>query len=87
MTFGMILPSLFSIKRVRRQEKHPLKTFYITRNRLLFAQRNIQGASKYLTYAYLVSVVAIRDMVKYTSTGKTDLAVAVIKGIWNFIKK
>ena len=65
----------------------PLKTFYITRNRLLFAQRNIQGGSKYLTYAYLVSVVAIRDMVKYTFTGKTDLAVAVIKGIWNFIKQ
>ena len=65
----------------------PLKTFYITRNRLLFAQRNIQGASKYLTYAYLVSVVAIRDMAKYTFTGKTDLAVAVIKGIWNFIKR
>ena len=65
----------------------PLKTFYTTRNRLLFAQRNIQGASKYLTYAYLVSVVAIRDMVKYTFTGKTDLAVAVIKGIWNFIKQ
>lgn len=65
----------------------PLKTFYITRNRLIFAQRNIQGGSKYLTYAYLVSVVAIRDMVKYTFTGKTDLAVAVIKGIWNFIKR
>lgn len=65
----------------------PLKTFYTTRNRLLFAQRNIQGGSKYLTYAYLVSVVAIRDMVKYTFTGKTDLAVAVIKGIWNFIKQ
>jgi hypothetical protein len=26
-------------------------------------------------------------MVKYTFTGKTDLAVAVIKGIWNFIKE
>lgn len=65
----------------------PLKTFYTTRNRLLFAQRNIQGGSKYLTYAYLVSVVAIRDMAKYTFTGKTDLAVAVIKGIWNFIKR
>jgi len=65
----------------------PLKTFYTTRNRLFFAQRNIQGGSKYLTYAYLVSVVAIRDMVKYIFTGKTDLAVAVIKGIWNFIKR
>lgn len=65
----------------------PLKTFYTSRNRLLFAQRNIQGGSKYLTYAYLVCVVAIRDMAKYTFTGKTDLAVAVIKGIWNFIKR
>ena len=65
----------------------PLKTFYTTRNRLLFSQRNIQGGSKYLTYAYMVSVVAIRDMAKYTFTGKTDLAVAVIKGIWNFIKR
>lgn len=65
----------------------PLKTFYTTRNRLLFAQRNIQGGSKYLTYAYMVSIVAIRDMAKYTFTGKTDLAVAVIKGIWNFIKR
>jgi GT2 family glycosyltransferase len=65
----------------------PLKTFYTTRNRLFFAQRNIQGGSKYLTYAYMVSVVAIRDMAKYTFTGKTDLAVAVIKGIWNFIKR
>lgn len=69
------------------EQASPLKTFYITRNRLFFAQRNIQGGSKYLTYAYLVSVVAIRDMVKYTFTGKTDLAVAVIKGIWNFIKR
>ena len=65
----------------------PLKIFYITRNRLLFAQRNIQGGTRYQTYAYLVCIVAIRDIVKYTFTGKKDLATAVIKGIWNFIKR
>lgn len=63
----------------------PLKTYYITRNRLIFAQRNIQGCTKYLTYAYLVSVVATRDLVKYIFTGKFNLAGAVIKGITNFI--
>ncbi|MBP3775761.1 MAG: glycosyltransferase family 2 protein [Prevotella sp.] len=63
----------------------PLKTYYITRNRLIFAQRNIQGGTKYLTYAYLVSVVATRDLVKYIFTGKFNLAGAVIKGITNFI--
>jgi len=65
----------------------PLKTYYITRNRLIFAQRNIQGGTKYLTYAYLVSVVATRDLVKYIFTGKFNLAGAVIKGITNFIKQ
>ncbi|MBP3286459.1 MAG: glycosyltransferase family 2 protein [Prevotella sp.] len=64
----------------------PLKTFYITRNRLLFAKRNIQGVTKYLTYYYLIGVVAMRDLVKYTCQGRMDLSKAVIKGITNFIK-
>lgn len=64
----------------------PLKTYYITRNRLLFAKRNIQGVTKYLTYYYLIGVVAMRDLVKYTCQGRMDLSKAVIKGITNFIK-
>ena len=67
-------------------QQSPLKTYYITRNRLLFAQRNIQGNTRYLTYAYLVCVVGLRDLSKYIFTGKFDLAQAVIKGITNFIK-
>ena len=68
-------------------QQSSLKTYYITRNRLMFAQRNIQGMTRHLTYAYLVGVVATRDLVKYILTGKFNLAGAVIKGITNFIKQ
>lgn len=64
----------------------PLKTFYITRNRLLFAQRNINGGTKYLSYLYLIGIVAPKDMLKYFCQGHADLSKTVIKGIMDFIK-
>lgn len=68
-------------------KQSPLKTFYTTRNRLIFAQRNIKGNTKYITYCYLVSIVAVRDILKHLFSGKVDLAKAVIKGVMDFIKK
>ncbi len=65
----------------------PLKTYYITRNRLIFAQRNIHGATKYLTYTYLMIAVATRDILKYLCKARFDLAKATIKGIIHFIKQ
>lgn len=64
----------------------PLKTYYITRNRLLFAQRNIQGGVKYLTYAYLIGLVAVRDILKYLCQGRKDLVKSTLKGITHFSK-
>lgn len=64
----------------------PLKTFYITRNRLLFAQRNINGGKKYLSYLYLIGIVAPKDILKYLCQGHASLSKAVIKGIMDFIK-
>ena len=63
-----------------------LKTFYITRNRLLFAKRNVQGATKYLSYLYLMSIVAFKDCFKYLFQGHIDLCCSTIKGIAHFIK-
>lgn len=64
----------------------PLKTYYITRNRLLFARRNIKGLYKYLSYIYLVFIVAPKDCFKYLIWGHFDLSGAVMKGIFHFIK-
>ena len=64
----------------------PLKTYYITRNRLIFAKRNMHGATKYMTYTYLMIAVATRDILKYLCKARFDLAKATITGIIHFIK-
>ena len=62
----------------------PLKTYYITRNRLLFASRNCKGIERYATYCYLTGGVAVRDMLRYLFKRRPDLAKATLRGIANF---
>ncbi|MDE5571347.1 MAG: glycosyltransferase family 2 protein [Prevotella sp.] len=62
----------------------PLRTFYITRNRLLFVKRNQQGITKYLSYLYLLSLVTAKDILRYTAKGRLDLVQATLKGIRGF---
>jgi len=65
-------------------QNSPLRTYYITRNRLLLVKRNYKGINKYLSYIYLIGLVAIRDMIKYSLQGRFDLVKAVLKGLWDF---
>ena len=65
-------------------QNSPLRTYYITRNRLLFVQRNNPTFSRYLSYGYLIGMVAVKDMLKYCIKRRPDLALATIKGIRHF---
>lgn len=65
-------------------QNSPLRTYYITRNRLLLVKRNYKGINKYLSYIYLIGIVATRDIIKYTFQGRFDLIKAVLKGLWNY---
>lgn len=65
-------------------QNSPLRTYYITRNRLLLVKRNWSGLTKHLSYGYLIAIVATRDIIKYTLQGQLGLAKAVIKGILTF---
>lgn len=67
-------------------QNSPLRTYYITRNRLLLVKRNIKGLQKYLAYAYLQMIVATRDLIKYLLKGRIDLFKATIKGLRDFNK-
>ena len=62
-------------------QNSPLRTYYITRNRLLFAKRNIARPHRYLTYLYLIGAVAIRDLLKYLLQLRPNLAKATLKGL------
>ncbi len=68
-------------------QNSPLRTYYITRNRLLLVKRNYKGIYKHLSYIYLIGIVATRDIIKYTLHGRFDLVKAIYKGILfkNFI--
>ena len=65
----------------------PLRTYYITRNRLVFVSRNVQTPIKYISYLYLMVLVGCRDYIKYAFQGNGSLSKAVIKGIYHFIKQ
>ena len=65
-------------------QNSPLRTYYITRNRLLLVKRNYKGINKYLSYIYLIGLVATRDIIKYTFQGRLDLAKSVFRGIITF---
>ena len=65
-------------------QNSPLRTYYITRNRLVLVKRNFKGLSKYASYFYLTGIVALRDIVKHTITGKFNLLKATLKGICDF---
>lgn len=64
-------------------QNSPLRTYYITRNRLLLVKRNWSGFAKYLSYLYLIIIVATRDIIIYLFKGQLGQTRAVIKGIIN----
>lgn len=63
----------------------PLRTYYITRNRLLLVKRNRYGLIKYLSYIYLIGIVVLRDVCKFAIKGRTDYLKASYKGIRDFM--
>lgn len=67
-------------------QNSPLRTYYITRNRLLFARRNVTAPKRYLTYAYLVLLVMPRDLLKHLFHRQPPLAKAALKGVTDFLR-
>lgn len=63
----------------------PLRTYYITRNRLLFVRRNNRGILRWLSYAYLMAAVAPRDIVRHITKGRADLVKATCKALTDFM--
>lgn len=63
----------------------PLRTYYITRNRLLFASRNLKGADLWLSVAYQILLVAPAKTLGFLLKGRVKLAKAMIKGVVDFV--
>lgn len=58
----------------------PLREFYLSRARILYARRNIPGGEKILSCLYISLIAAPKKSMVYLLHGKFRLAVAVIRG-------
>lgn len=65
-------------------KESPLKIYYIARNRILYARRNIKGLKKVASVSYLFTVVPLVFTVRYLLKGNIKLLKAAAAGtIWN----
>ncbi len=66
-------------------QNSPLRSYYLTRNRLLYAWRNRRGFVKLLALTYQFLVVNPKNLLIYIAKGRSDLAGACVKGMVGFI--
>lgn len=62
-----------------------LRTYYLTRNRLLYAWRNLNGSNRPLSIAYQTIIAAGKNGLQFLLKGRLDLLAATLKGIFAFI--
>tara|TARA_B100000378_G_scaffold223867_1_gene187457 strand:- start:1156 stop:2073 length:918 start_codon:yes stop_codon:yes gene_type:complete len=60
----------------------PLKIYYLTRNRLLFARRNYPAWRSALAFLYFGLVAVPKNTLQWFLKGRKDLAMAFLKGFW-----
>ena len=63
-----------------------LRTYYLTRNRLLYAWRNLEGSNRWLSIIYQTTLAAGKNGLSFLLKGRPDLLTATIKGISAFIR-
>lgn len=67
-------------------QNSPLRCYFLSRNRLLYAKRNSSGIYRLLSISYQTTVVFLRDMIRYIVTGRFDLLKAVCRGVYDALR-
>lgn len=65
----------------------PLREYYLSRARILFARRSLFGINKLLSCLYLSFIAAPKKIIIYVLQGKFKLAAAIIRGTFNGLIK
>lgn len=67
-------------------QNSPLRTYYLTRNRMLFAYRNQVNFHLWVCLLYLTLIVAPKDCIKHLFNKRIDLAKATLMGVYDYYK-
>ena len=65
-------------------QQSPLRSYYLTRNRLLFARRNLRGGTRLLSLAYQLCIAVPKAILSALAHGRRDLAKAAWRGAADF---
>lgn len=66
-------------------KENPLKTYYMTRNRLVFMRRNIRGIKLLVNLMFFTFISIPKNSIKYLLKKRVDLLKAFYKGyMWNW---
>ena len=64
--------------------RNPLKTYYLTRNRILFMRRHCSPFQLAVFYLFFISCVLPKHIISYAATGRFQHVRAFVRGIlWN----
>lgn len=64
----------------------PLRSYYLTRNRLLYARRNRRGVIRRLSTLYQLGVALPKTIAESLLHGRKELADAALRGAWDFLR-
>lgn len=64
----------------------PLRLYYMTRARIIFARRNLNVLNKYLSCLYLMTIVLIKESLIRIIHGDWKMLSAAWKGTWSGLK-
>ena len=67
-------------------QQSPLRSYYLTRNRLLFARRNRHGATRMLSILYQLGVALPKSVAEALLHRRGDLARAALRGARDFVR-
>ncbi len=65
-------------------QQSKLRTYYLTRNRLLYAWRNLPGAKRWTSIGYQITLAAAKNSIQFLLQGHAGLAWAVCRGVGAF---
>lgn len=64
----------------------PMRSYYLTRNRLLYARRNRRGAERALSTLYQLGVALPKHLAAALARGRRDLAAATLRGAADYLR-
>ncbi|MCE5177953.1 MAG: glycosyltransferase family 2 protein [Porphyromonadaceae bacterium] len=67
-------------------QNSPMKAYYLTRNRLLFARRNLSGLNRFLSIGYQLAIAIPKGWMQALFRGQPALARAMVRGGRDFFR-